>query len=152
ALHLPLLWFFSDSAAERARALQGFIAVDVLQCIGATLLVLELLVRVSPTPERWLARVCGCAVLAWIAGAGLSGSLLPPALAAYLSPQLGSALPLAPWSMHMFAGVACGALVVRFSGRAGLVLGLVGLALLAAAQVPLPRVPAEHLGRLGAVC
>lgn len=152
ALHFPLLGFIADSAAERARAWRGFLAVDVLQCIGATLLLLELLVRVSPRPERWLARVCGCALLAWIAGLGLPVALLPQALAAYLSPQLGSAFPLAPWSMHMFAGVACGALVLRYPARAGLALGLVGLALLAAAQASLPHVLSDHLGRLGAVC
>ncbi|HKU43032.1 MAG TPA: heparan-alpha-glucosaminide N-acetyltransferase domain-containing protein [Polyangiales bacterium] len=88
--------------------------IDVLPCIGVSLLVLELLAL--GRDRRAVA--LGCAVLAF--GAALLtpwASTLPAALpfgllTAWLGPQTGSSFPLLPYSGYVFAGVVLGALAL----------------------------------------
>jgi acyltransferase len=164
-LHFPV-GVVSSSPATRVRALHELAAVDVLQCIGVSVLLLEALRTLfSSTRARVLAALAmavGLFALAPLAGQLSATGPLRPVLA-YLTPSGGSLFPLTPWAAHVFAGFACGAVVrmgaaapgtsplgslgVRLGSIAGLVT-LVAVALLACAA---PRVLADHLSRLAGV-
>jgi uncharacterized membrane protein len=115
-LHLPVALFTGADATTRARALHELAAVDVLQCIGVSMVLLEgLRVAVSNARARVAASVALAAALfalaPWAAELQASGTLRP--LLAYATPAGGSLFPLAPWAAHVFAGFACGAVVRR---------------------------------------
>ncbi len=111
-LHLPLAAFFASDATVRALALRGFLGVDVLQCIGVSMLTLEALRRVLPTRSH-LAATCAVLAVGLLAltplAARLAQSISWPWLSAYLARVPGSSFPLFPWAAHVFFGVACGA-------------------------------------------
>jgi uncharacterized membrane protein len=112
-LHLPVAALTADPAA-RVRALHEFAAVDVLQCIGVSVLLLEAL-RVLVTSVRVRVAISVALALAVFAlapaAAGLDPSGWARPILAYATPAAGSIFPLTPWSAHVFAGFACGALV-----------------------------------------
>ncbi|HKU36650.1 MAG TPA: heparan-alpha-glucosaminide N-acetyltransferase domain-containing protein [Polyangiales bacterium] len=154
-LHLPVVALVSDDPSLRLRALHEFAAVDVLQCIGVCLLVLEAL-RPLARPVQLCAAVGGaCLVLAPLAAAlPVQGALRP--LAAYLGPRGGSLFPLSPWAAHVFFGFACGYLVrAPLPGSVGVRLcavGVAGLAIaVAASWLGAPGVIRDHLLRLSEV-
>jgi hypothetical protein len=132
-LHAPLMALYQHDAALWPGALRRFMAVDVLQCIGVSLLCLEGLVLCLPTPER-LARACaalGVLLLGLTPVAShLPLDLEPRWLAAYVVAGNGSLFPLLPWSAHMFLGVACAAFVMREPARAAMRLALLAAMLL----------------------
>src|SRR5262245_18018032 len=113
-LRLPLSALFSLDLQSVRSALQQLVAVDVLPCIGVSLLVLELLARAR---DR-LGVVFGSAALA--CGAALLtpwAATLPAALpfglvSAWLGPQTGSSFPLLPYAGFVFAGVVLGAVAL----------------------------------------
>jgi Heparan-alpha-glucosaminide N-acetyltransferase, catalytic len=159
ALRAPLaLWTSADSVAHEA-ALRGFFAVDVLHCIGVTLLCLQALVWLAPS-----AAVFG----AWVAWAGLLVVVFTPvatqleprgawvALGAYVSPRAGSLFPIFPWAAHMFFGAACSAWLLR-PGRMSAQLRLSQAALASFAGFGVLHAAgaaallAEHAGRLACV-
>jgi uncharacterized membrane protein len=113
-LRLPLSALFSLDLDAVRRALPQLLAVDVLPCIGVSLLVLELLARVRHRRAVVLgsaALACGAALLTpW-------ASTLPAALpfglvSAWLGPQTGSSFPLLPYAGFVFAGVVVGAIAL----------------------------------------
>lgn len=113
-LHLPVALLTSADEATRANALQEFTAVDVLQCIGVSLLLLEgLRVLISNAHVRAAASVAIAATLFAFApfGAELHASGMLRPILAYATPAGGSLFPLAPWAAHVFFGFACGAVV-----------------------------------------
>jgi hypothetical protein len=132
-LHAPLLALWSHDATLSAGAWRRFMAVDVLQCIGVSLLCLEVLVLRLSTPAR-LARACAAlgVVLFGLApvAAHLPLELAPRWLAAYLVADTGSLFPLLPWSAHVFLGVACAGFVMREPARVAMRLSLLAAALL----------------------
>jgi uncharacterized membrane protein len=91
-----------------ATALQAAVIVDVLQCIGVGLLLMELLalglrsadaVRVAS-----LVLACVCFVAApWCATLAAEGPWRP--LLNYFTARAGSVFPLVPWAGHVFLGV-----------------------------------------------
>ncbi len=89
--------------------------VDVLQCIGVGLLVLEGAASViGSVAARGAFALCGCAVLfacaPWLNGLwprGFTGPLLH-----YVSARGGSIFPLSPWLGFLFAGFAVGSFVL----------------------------------------
>ncbi len=117
ALHFPVL---PASALPDATDAQwrSFLAVDVLQLIGATLLALQALVFVLRS--RRLFMVVNFAVAAAIVAAapavwrGQWSADLPPALAAYLSPAAGSQFPLFPWAAYVCLGAGAGQVYARW--------------------------------------
>lgn len=118
-LHAPLIAPFVEAEDARA-ALAEALIVDVLQCIGVTLLVLEgitLLLR----SRLLVAMVAGVAALAalalapWTEAIRSDGPLAP--LLHYVTTNGGSLFPLIPWSGYMFAGVAVAALIEAPAGR-----------------------------------
>ncbi|MDH5490518.1 MAG: DUF1624 domain-containing protein [Myxococcales bacterium] len=131
-LHLPI------DAREAAPAFAAFLVVDVLQCIGVLLLVLEVLALNAPSARVvvGLAAALGAALLLvsdWtepMATPGQGGLLLN-----YLSHGAGSIFPIAPWGAHLMLGVALGALAFPQGGATRsrhtlLTLGAAGAALL----------------------
>lgn len=89
-----------------------FLTVDILQCIGMTLVALELLVLVTRTPRRFALTATTLAagvVLATPAAWRVDWTAaLPVGAAAYLSPATGSLFPLLPWAAFMLLGVGLG--------------------------------------------
>jgi uncharacterized membrane protein len=155
ALHFPVAIFSGDAAAAQG-ALQAAAIVDVLQCIGVTLLLLEGLALILPTARAVEITCCtlGAVVLALsplLSDLDPRGPLLP--LANYMTARGGSLFPLFPWAAHMLLGVGlCGLLLgSRERGRvvrmmaAALVLVGGALALDAAGA----RLCADHVSRLG---
>jgi uncharacterized membrane protein len=91
---------------------QAFLIVDILQCIGVTLIGLQLLVLVTRTRRRFAiasAALATAAVLltpfAWTTD---WRALVPLGVAAYLSPATGSLFPLLPWAAFPLLGAALG--------------------------------------------
>jgi uncharacterized membrane protein len=111
SLHLPAARFadFPLVADDRWRA---FLAVDVLQVIGVSLILLQLLVLVTQTPRVFGAAVfVTCALLAVATPRAWAvdwTARLPLWLAAYLSPATGSLFPLIPWTSYVMLGAGLG--------------------------------------------
>jgi uncharacterized membrane protein len=124
-MHAPVaLWL----GAPREPTLRASSGVDVLQCIGVSLLGLEALARVRHRVA--LALALGAALIAcapWLSWLHTDGALR--LLTNYLTSHDGSLFPLLPWSGYVLVGFALGS--VRATGR---VLGLAaaGSGLLAA--------------------
>lgn len=116
-LHLPVLPAAALAAATEAEW-RSFLAVDVLQLIGVTLLALQALVALLRSRRVFM--VVNFAIAVAIVGAapafwrGDWGTGLPPSLAAYLSPAAGSLFPLFPWAAYVFLGAGAGQLYARW--------------------------------------
>ena len=122
-LHFPVLHVSELAATTEAQWL-SFIAVDVLQLIGVTLIALQLLVLVARKRPVFMVAAFAIAV-ALIALSPATWRtdwtvLTPLPLAAYLSPATGSLFPLFPWAAYVFVGAAAGLLYARW-GAAHLV-------------------------------
>lgn len=113
-LHCPA---FSLSAWQRGIAPEawlGFISVDVLQCIAASLLIITLIRLLCFWDDRavWLVALAG------VVAVGLAGPLyradilavLPAPLAAYVIPHGQTLFPLLPWFGFIAAGAVSSAL------------------------------------------
>lgn len=94
------------------RSWQTFLTVDILQCIGVTLVALQALIVITRTRRRFsiaaAALAAAIVVLTPTAWRIEWGAYLPLAIAAYLSPATGSLFPLLPWSAFMLLGAALG--------------------------------------------
>jgi uncharacterized membrane protein len=121
ALHLPvfsLRGLLSGASAERWEA---FWAVDVLQCIAVSLLLVMLVLLVVRTERRlfavlpWVA--AGVALATPIAWSVNPAWLLPLPVATYLNAGHGSQFPLFPWSSFLVSGVVAGGAFVAARGR-----------------------------------
>jgi uncharacterized membrane protein len=128
ALHFPVERFADLSTASDERW-RSFLAVDVLQLIGVTFVIVQLLVSATRTRRAFTITVLALAVAMiaatpWIWSRDVSG--LAPSVAAYLSPSVGSQFPLFPWAGFILAGAALGQLyaawgagtIHRYSNRA----------------------------------
>lgn len=124
ALHFPA-GRFAELGASSDEAWRSFLAVNVLQLIGVSLILLQLLVLLCRTPRIFGAvALAGCALLAaatpWAWAAHWSAHL-PPSIAAYLSPATGSSFPLIPWAAYVLLGAGLGRVYSRW-GAAHLVM------------------------------
>ena len=144
ALHMPVSRL-ADLPAASAEQWQALLAVDVLQLIGVTYLIVQGLVLLTRTPQRFLAAslVLGLVVVGVTPLVrGLDWSWLPAPLAAYFTPATGSLFPLFPYAAHILLGAALGQIyagwgasrLLEFAGRALVAPG----AVLAAASVAAP--------------
>jgi uncharacterized membrane protein len=116
-----------------------FAVVDVLQCIGVTLLALDAMIMLVPDARRRSITlgVLGGVLLALgplAAQIDPSGPLRP--LLAYATSNGGSLFPLLPWAAHALIGSALGPLFFARDARRVLGLG-VGLGVLGALLVAL---------------
>jgi uncharacterized membrane protein len=169
ALHLPVSRL-ADLPAATDERWRSFVAVDVLQLIGVTLILVQLLVLVAQSRRVFMVAslVLGAAVIAatpyiwtvdWTA-------MLPVSVAAYLAPSTGSLFPLFPWTAFVLLGAGLGQLYGRwgaanlsaYATSALLVPGVVMLAAAAALRAVSPPlfgtgpgsiIPSEVLLRVG---
>jgi uncharacterized membrane protein len=141
-LHNPFYALGGDAAVV-ARALSDFAIVDVLQCIGVGILVLEAL-TVSLRSANQVVAVAGVLALVTIFAAPFTAAIepsMPWAFATnYLTDRGGSIFPLFPWVGYMLAGVVAGALacpngVASYGPRSVAVLGIAGTVLVSVALV-----------------
>jgi hypothetical protein len=163
ALHMPVSRFahLPGASGEQWRAL---LAVDVLQLIGVTYLIVQGLVLLTRTPRRFLVvtLVLGLgAVGATPLVRGLDWAWLPAPLAAYLTPATGSLFPLFPYAAYILLGAALGQVyagwgasrLLVFAGRAlvapGAVLAGAGVAALALLGASLSSSLVQFALRLG---
>jgi uncharacterized membrane protein len=142
AMHLPAA-SLNDFQYVDAAGWQGWFQVDVLQCIGLTLIGLQVLVLTAGSPGRfarwsaaWGAVIVSLTPLAWAVD---WTKFLSMPLAPYFNSQTGSYFPLLPWAGYVFFGAALGYQLrewSRVSGKAvrrlaasGAMLGAAGLLL-----------------------
>jgi len=158
-MHAPLGLLLGAPLAETLRAA---LRVDVLQCIGVSLLSLEL-IAVGFGSVWARVSVAGLLGVSVLFAAPLTRTLVPSdgwlLLANYVTGQAGSLFPLLPWAGYVLCGFAIGSVVLRaprhlWWSLAGLGLGalLVGLSL-RSLYLELPRgvSPAYSLVKLGCV-
>ena len=112
ALHFPVQRLIELTTAADDRW-QSFLAVDVLQLIGVTFLLVQLVLLAARTRIRFAMTLLGLAVLVvlstpWMWSRDYAG--LPMWMAAYLSPASGSQFPLFPWTGFILTGAALGQL------------------------------------------
>jgi hypothetical protein len=169
ALHLPVSRL-GDLAAVPDHRWQTFVAVDVLQLVGVSLILLQLLVLACRSrPAFMLATLVVAAAATLVTPVAWSTewrAWLTPSAAAYFSPAAGSLFPLFPWIAFVFVGAGLGQLYARWGAAnlpqfAGRVLLLPGAGMLAAAAAlrvvrpdafgtgPGAFVPSEVLLRVG---
>jgi uncharacterized membrane protein len=137
ALHFPVPRFslLTTATDEQWRS---FLAVDVLQLIGVTFVIVQSLVLLTRsrrvfTGAAFLLAATVLAVTHPVWAVDWS-RLLPPWMAAYLSPASGSLFPLFPWASYVLFGAALGQIYVgwgaaRLSSYAGYVLLIPGTVL-----------------------
>ena len=170
-MHLPAATLSGFQYVDPV-AWKSWFQVDVLQCIGLTLVALQVLALCADSPAR-LARWSACAggaiilltPLAWTAGWTDS---LPVGISSYFSSKTGSYFPLFPWAGYVLFGVGLGYrlsqwsaatrhLIGRLAASAAL-LGAAGLVLIQPMRLLYPQVdfwttsPSLFLVRAACVC
>ena len=117
ALHFPVS-HTAELATATDQQWRSFLAVDVLQLIGVTLVVVQALVMIVRT--RRAVMVSALVLATAITGAALAvwsidwARILPLPIAAYLSPATGSQFPLFPWAAFVLIGASVGQLYARW--------------------------------------
>lgn len=113
AMHFPVRRF-ADLRWLGADGWKAGFQVDILQAIGVSLLVLQLIVFLTRTPRRFAAVSLALSAAIVLATASIWAAnwplRVPVALAAYLDGATGSQFPLFPWSAYMLLGAGLGAL------------------------------------------
>jgi uncharacterized membrane protein len=112
ALHLPYFSLRKTLNEASAAELKAFFQSDVLQCIGLTLLLLQIGLVVVKSRKAFPWIVAGAAAgvifaspLMW--SAQLSG-VLPMPIVSYLTPENASWFPLFPWAGYILCGAFFG--------------------------------------------
>jgi uncharacterized membrane protein len=154
ALHLPYFSLWKTINSATALQAKSMVQVDALQCIGITLLILQVSVFLLRKTETFI-RVVGIAAVLVLLGSPVMWSVsltgrLPLWLAAYFNAENGSWFPLFPWSAYILCGVVFGyfflkarnhrervTMVLKYSG----ITGAFALAALFAAGLPLTIYP-----------
>ena len=117
ALHFPVARF-ADLAYATPERWRSFLAVDVLQLIGATFIGVQILVMLTRSRRvfGWTSLAVAVAVILltpWFWRVDWT-SRLPLSIATYLSPSAGSQFPLFPWSAYVLLGAALGQWYLRW--------------------------------------
>jgi uncharacterized membrane protein len=164
ALHFPV-GRFADLVYASDQRWRSFLAVDVLQLIGVTFLIVQVLVLVSRTRQVFaLVAFALCALVVLVTTRVWSiewTGRLPVSLAAYLSERTGSQFPLFPWIAYVLLGAGLGQVYAHWGAThlatfATRVLLASGAAMLAAAALFFPftvwhSIPFQFLLRAGTV-
>jgi uncharacterized membrane protein len=159
-LHLPISALWAGSSLQLAAAERAFACVDVLHCIGMSLLGLEALAWLSPLARSrgTLAAAIGIGLLTFAAASGAASPAadsLPAWLGAYFGSQTGSLFPLVPYAAHVCVGAAAGAIVSGAGERIPARLLALAAALLLASvlfqHLGAAALAVDHLQRLAAV-
>lgn len=158
AMRAPFLALVVGDAAAQSAALSQAVVVDVLQCIGVTLLALEGVSRCFAQAATRSAVLGSFGLVVLLLGPlatqlDPSGPLRP--VLAFFTSNGGSLFPLVPWAGHALLGAAIGPLFFEHAGepraaqRARLSKRLAGLgAVLAATGVALAAAVHPSLGQL----
>jgi uncharacterized membrane protein len=152
ALHAPVGLLFGADMGSAGVVVAQAVIVDVLQCIGVSLLVLEGLAFALPSARAVEFACVALSVLLMLFSPAArhidpAGTWLP--LLDYVTPRGGSLFPLLPWAAHVFAGAASARLLLQRERRV-LRLACAALVLIAgAAWLPLAAPVPDHLSRLG---
>jgi uncharacterized membrane protein len=131
-LHFPVA-HFSELVNATDAQWRAFLAVDVLQCIGVTFVLIQLLVMAVRTRRAFTVvafatavALIGVAPALWRRDWSLD---LPLVVAQFISPATGSLFPLVPWSAFILIGAGIGQLYARWGAshlRAFATWGLLG--------------------------
>jgi uncharacterized membrane protein len=121
-LHTPVFSLRRLLEGVPEEAWTAFWAVDVLQCIAVSLLLVLAILQIVRTERRLFA------VLAWATAGVILATpfawsvnpawLFPLPVGAYLNPGHGSQFPLFPWSAFLLSGVVAGGAFMAARGRA----------------------------------
>ena len=119
ALHFPVERF-ADLRGVADDRWRSFLAVDVLQLIGVTFLIVQVLLLAVRSRTRFTYTVLALAAaivaltpLMW----DVDYARAPLWLTAFLSPALGSQFPLFPWAAYILTGAALGQFYVTFGAH-----------------------------------
>jgi uncharacterized membrane protein len=151
AIHFPVPRF-SMLTTLTDEQWRSFFQVDVLQLIGATFLIVQVLVLIVRSRRSFTVAVfgLGVAVLAFTHPVWAIDwwQRLPAWLAAYMSPARGSLFPLFPWATYVLVGAGLGQIYVSWGAARlasyttlvllvpGLVLSTIGWGLTAVENAP----------------
>jgi len=117
ALHLPYFSLRKTLAAASSAEIKSLLQSDVLQCVGVTLLLLQMSILLTKERKtfKWLAAGIAASVIfsAPLMWSRHFSGVLPLALVSYLSPETGSWFPLFPWAGYILCGVLIGAVVAK---------------------------------------
>jgi uncharacterized membrane protein len=112
-IHLPVK-SFRDLPYLDAASWRGWLEVDVLQCVGLTLIFLQVLIWIAKTPRLF----AGFSILCCVAVVMLTPvmwridwtSHVPLLIASLMNGNTGSFFPLFPWAGYILFGGALGAM------------------------------------------
>ncbi len=112
ALHLPYLSLRKLITSASPAARTSFLQADVLQCVGVTLLLLQVGIFIIKDRRAFKSFVTAIAiVIIFFAPVTWSAHLvgyLPEALVSYITPETSSWFPLFPWAAYILCGVLFG--------------------------------------------
>lgn len=132
-MHLPvrnpldIRWMHAESWAQWAQ-------IDVLQCIGLTLLLLQCLILVTRTPKAFGFSIFALGVLAVVTTPLLWKAawlnLLPNMVSAYVDGARGAVFPVFPWAGYIIGGALLGLFYTwKRNGSAAPVFAVCGLSM-----------------------
>lgn len=117
SLHIPKFNYYHLRYEVGETAWQIFWQVDVLQCIAASLLFLQVMLLILRSERRLYAVTTGASLLILFATPFIWGiefrAILPVPLAAYVNGMHESLFPLFPWSAFLFVGAIAGYAYLR---------------------------------------
>lgn len=117
-LHLPFFSLSKTLAETSPEDWRTFLSFDVLQCIGYSLLILQILLLVLRERRLFLGTVIvlGSALVLFAPFLWrMDFSGIPPALSMGLQGNLGSVYPLVPYGAFLFAGAAASFQFTRYA-------------------------------------
>jgi len=123
ALHIPFFSMRKSLYQSSPAAFLAFTAVDILQCITATLFLLHIL-RVLIKDDSKFNLILYSLFILFILAAPLAGSIdftnsLPLWAAQYFNRSHGSLFPLFPWSSFLIGGTIASQFIMNHSDLAG---------------------------------
>lgn len=111
-LHVPYLSFEKSFHHSTPEQLQFFFQADVLQCVAATLLVLQVLIFVTPNRRMFVYAVAGVAAVLVLSAPVVWSIDFAPIVGPFFSPYFNqmqpSLFPLFPFAGFMLMGVVVG--------------------------------------------
>jgi uncharacterized membrane protein len=139
ALHLPYFSLRKTWNETSPAVIKSLLQSDVLQCIGLTLLVLQLTILLTKKRKsfEWTVAAASAAVIlaAPLMWSGHFSGYLPTVVVAYLSPETGSWFPLFPWCAYILCGVLFGCVLANAGSEANTASVMLRYAILNAATL-----------------
>ena len=112
ALHFPFFSFGKLVTEATAEHLAQFFQADILHCVGASLLLLQLALFITPTRRAFAMTVLALTAFIVLASPIVwridFAPILSPALSPYMNQMQVSIFPLFPFAAFLFTGVAAG--------------------------------------------